>query len=190
MKYLTLLFTFLTSFAYAHPHIWIDSSAWLVGSATQVERVKAKWTFDELYSATFILEADVNKDKVVDAAELQIVVDEVFGGGQEDLKAFFLFQFGGKNAPFAFENAKAYVRDDLLIYEFDAVFEEPQSLVGEHKIAFYDPEFYVAFEQDLELNLPEGAACKQLLAEDKEISIYMGFINPETYKLTCEVAAE
>ncbi|MDD9912218.1 MAG: DUF1007 family protein [Alphaproteobacteria bacterium] len=170
---------------FAHPHVWADTQLELLVEGRQITGLRVRWVFDELYSASFLVEADSNQNKELDILEAAQVVKEVFEEGQRDLYSFMLVKSAQEERAFTLENARIWMEDELLHYVFDIVLEVPVPLSGQHKFATYDPSFYVAFEQDLEMKLPADVQCEQKLAGDASISIYMGLVNPETYTLSC-----
>ena len=176
--------------ARAHPHVWVYTDVQVNVVQHQgrahTNQLQVHWEFDELYSASFLLEMDTNANKTLEPAELAPIKKNVFEDGQADLFPFMLMQFGGKKVPFNLKNPEIWMDEkDILHYRFDLVFQTPQPLAGEPKIAFYDPEFYVSFEQNYDLGLPAGAPCTAELKPDKTISIYMDLVNPEVYHLNC-----
>lgn len=172
--------------AVAHPHIWVHVSTTMLAENGYIQGFKSQWSFDEMYSESFLMDADVNLNKKLDAFEADDVKNTVFNPNNADILKFFLHKMNGKNTEFTFKDVKVWFEDDVLNYSFTALFNKPQPLKGTHKVAVFDPEFYVSFEQDLDMTLPTGIACTQELTEDDVITIYNGLVNPETYKLNCQ----
>lgn len=183
----TILSLFIpVSALWAHPHIWAHTTLKLLTQDDKFQGFQVTWVFDELYSTSFLLEADTNKNHKLDPEEADFTINAVFTEGEEDLFPFFHIAPHLKTEPFSLQNPQiSMTAQDELMYKFDVIFDVPTSLKGSHKFGIFDPEFYVAFEQDLDLIIPKNANCTQYLQEDLSISIYNGLVNPETYTLTC-----
>lgn len=173
--------------AFAHPHIWVDTSLEILADSGEMTGVRVRWSFDELYSTSFLQEADSNSNKKLEKSEADKTIQAVFVQDQEALYPFMYIRPFGGEIGYSLKNPFIWMDGEYLKYQFDIVFDMPQPLNGHHEFGIYDPEFYVAFEQDLNMRLPASmSSCKQTLAENQNISIYMDMVNPETYKLICE----
>lgn len=172
--------------AFAHPHIWVDTLLELLVTDKQITGLRVHLSFDEMYSTSFLMDADTNKNKHLDSNETKETIQAVFIDGQKDLYPFMYVAPHTQQTPFTLKKPSIWMKDKSLNYQFDIVFDKPQPLQGHHKFAIYDPEFYVGFEQELDIKMPSGVSCEQALEENKSISIYMGLVNPETYTLICE----
>lgn len=150
--------------------------------------IRVHWVFDEMYSSAFLVEADLNGNRKIEEEETLQTVKAVFIDGEKDLYPFMHIAPLGNKASFKLQHPQIWMENEYLNYKFDIVFDTPQPLAGQHQFGMYDPEFYVAFEQDLNIKLPTQVSCVQELAENESISIYMGLIHPETYKMSCNSA--
>lgn len=182
---LALSLIFVATSASAHPHVWVDSKMTMLTKDGTMTGFRVSWAFDEFYSTIFLAEADVNGNKILDADEIRASVSAVFEQEQKELYPFFFVKPGGNGKKFTLQNANVFMKEGKVYYVFDIVLDEPQPIKGKHFFGIYDPEFYVYFEQDVSIKLPEGVSCEQKLSENKNISIYYDMINPETYTLTC-----
>jgi len=180
-----LLCLFLPIQGRAHPHIWVSTTLELLVEKSHITGLNVHWEFDALYSTSFLTEADSNKNKELDATETQETIQAVFIEGQTDLYPFMHVAPNSQKTPFKVIKPKIWLEDESLNYTFNIMLETPQPLQGTHEFAIYDPEFYVAFEQDLDMKLPAGITCQQTLEENENISLYFDTVNPETYTLTC-----
>lgn len=172
--------------ALAHPHIWVYTSIEMITENDKITALRVNWNFDELYSTSFLQEADENKNKKLEPEEAAKTIQAVFIDGQEDLYPFMYIRHNGQKIDFTLENPTIWMEDETLRYQFDIKLKTPQPIKGTHALGIYDPEFYVAFEQDWTMKLPENVTCEQELAENKKISIYFDSVNPETYALACQ----
>lgn len=171
--------------AFAHPHVWVNTSLELLIEGKKITGIRAHLSFDEMYSTSFLMDADTNGNKKLDQNETQEIIQAVFLDNQKDLYPFMYMAPLGKEVKFTLHKPSIWMEDEYLNYKFDIIFDEAKPVKGIHEFGMYDPEFYVAFEQDLDMKLPEGISCKQQLEENKNISIYMDMVNPETYTLVC-----
>lgn len=168
-----------------HPHVWLDTSLELLVEQGNIIGIKVHWEFDALYSTSFLVEADTNNNKQLDVNETADTIKAVFTDGQQDLYQFMHIAPIGKKENFTLTNPKVWMENENLNYTFNIMLTTPQPVIGQHEFGIYDPEFYVAFEQDLNMILPAGVTCEQSLKENPNISIYYDLVNPETYTLTC-----
>lgn len=185
--FLTFIGTFIPQVLMAHPHIWVYTSVVPVVESGLIQSLKIQWNFDEVYSATFIQEADTNLDGKIEKSEVQHTIKSVFEDDPQSLYPFMYMHLNGQPQKFSLFNPKIWLSDDeTLNYSFEIQFKESVPVVGKHEFGFFDPEFYVSFEQSYEMKLPKGVNCNYELKENLNISIYDGLVNPETYKMNCE----
>jgi len=175
----------VASVASAHPHVWVTTKLELLKENDKIKGLRVLWGFDEFYSTIFLTEADTNGNKILDRDEIETSINSVFNQEQQELYPFFFMKPAGKKAAFSLKNADVYMDKGTVYYKFDVIFDTPQPLKGNHRFGIYDPEFYVSFDQDLKVQLPDGANCTQNIAEDESISIYYDMVNPEIYTLKC-----
>lgn len=184
-----LAFTLLPNWSNAHPHVWVYTSVEILLSNKQITGVKVHWNFDELYSASFLQDADANQNLKLEENELRYTLNSVFKDNLEALYSFMHIKMDQQKSKFKLLNPKIWMGDDeTLNYVFELELEEPVSLDGLHEIAFYDPEFYISFEQDLDLKWSQETECAYKLRENRKIIIYDGLVHPETYQLNCSGA--
>lgn len=183
----TVLFNISIQNVFAHPHIWVYTDVAPVVRNGFINSFKVHWNFDEVYSATFIQDADTNFNGKIEESEVQHTIQTVFEQDPEILYTFMYMHLNGHKQKFTLNKPKIWLsEDETLNYSFDIIFDDPIPLVGVHEFGFFDPEFYVSFEQSYEIDLPENLNCSYELKENLEISIYDGLVNPETYKMKCE----
>ncbi len=171
--------------AFSHPHIWVNADLELLTKKHQITGIRVKWSFDELYSTSFLVESDTNKNKQLEPNEVANTIKEVFITGEKDLYPFIYISMAGKKTTFTLKNPNVWMTNDYLHYQFDIILDDPKEINGQHHFGIYDPEFYVAFEQNIKMKIPDEVSCSQILQKDRNISLYMGTFNPEIYTLTC-----
>ncbi|MBE7184381.1 MAG: DUF1007 family protein [Methylobacterium mesophilicum] len=146
--------------AQAHPHVFAEARLEVTLNPDEtVKSLRHVWRFDDVFSATVVMEFDKNGDLKLDDAEMADVSKTIF----ESLGEYGYFQVvtaDGKDvamkppAPFV-----AQYQDDRLIVLFESEPAQPLKLRGKLDFGIYDPSFYTAidFTDDKELvveNLP------------------------------------
>ena len=72
------LFTKSPFFIFSHPHIFIENSFTFVFNQTELEGIRIKWIFDDIFSAQIILDFDINKNNIFDENEIKAVEQGAF----------------------------------------------------------------------------------------------------------------
>jgi len=138
--------------AYAHPHVFVDANIEIVrndkGEFTELRHV---WRFDELFSATIILDFDKNGDDKLNKVELKEVTDTIHKSISE-FDFFTAIRIAGKPVDFYEpDELKAYFKDDQMIMLLEVEPSKPQDLTSEPvRISISDTSFYVAFDYTVE----------------------------------------
>jgi ABC-type uncharacterized transport system substrate-binding protein len=133
--------------ALAHPHVFADATLEVeVGKDRTVASLGHVWRFDDLFSATVLLEFDKNKDLVLDDAELESVGATV----RDSLAEFGYFQLvtaDGKDVEMKAPDRMIATYDkDQLIIMFQSQPAKPLKLAGRIDFGVYDPTFYTAID--------------------------------------------
>ena len=136
-----------TASALAHPHVFAEASLEVaVDDEGMVTALRHVWRFDDLFSATVMLEFDANADLVLDNEELETVGAVI----HESLAEFGYFQFvtaGGKDVEMhAPDRIMANFQDNQLIILFESRPTRPLKLDGTVDFGVYDPTFYTAID--------------------------------------------
>lgn len=133
--------------ARAHPHVFAEASLEVaVDDNETVSSLRHVWRFDDLFSATVMLEFDTNADLVLDNDELEAVGKVI----HESLGEFDYFQVvsaGGKPVEMAApERIMADYQDNQLLILFETRPSRPLTLDGAVDFGVYDPTFYTAID--------------------------------------------
>lgn len=134
--------------AAAHPHIFAEARLdVVVGEGGTVEALRHLWRFDDLFSATVIVEFDKNGDLHLDEAELQQVSDTIYGS-LNDFNYFQMVTADGKDVEMARPEAlmATMETDNQLIVFFESRPKKPLKLEGKLAFGVYDPTFYTAID--------------------------------------------
>ncbi len=192
---------FASPAGWAHPHVWVNTDLTLIIEDGAFTGLRVKWVFDPLYSVSFMQEVDTNGNQRLEDAEVAPIIKATFETDLAALKPFFLLAFNRpdtslKDDPYAHVPAADFTipqadiwytpADEALHYAFTLKFTTPHPISGQHKVAVYDPSYYIAFEQALDISYTKPTTCQEKLTEDKSLTIYQGLVNPETYKITCK----
>lgn len=135
------------SWAPAHPHVFAEASLEVtVAPDRTVTSLGHVWRFDDLFSATVLLEFDRNQDLQLDEAELEEVASVVHGS----LAEFGYFQMvvaNGKDVTMrAPDRLIATFENEQLVIMFRSEPAEPLKLSGKIDLGIYDPTFYTAID--------------------------------------------
>jgi len=136
--------------ALAHPHVFVEANIEVLrnaeGAFTEVRHV---WRFDELFSATILIDYDENGDGKLDEAELKQVTDTVKSSIAE-YDFYTAVRAGEKALEFYEPEAlNAYYEDGRMIMflalELDKPLPSSQSSI---RVSASDSSYYVAFDFD------------------------------------------
>jgi len=137
-----------SSTAVAHPHVFVDAQMEVVvneeGKFTELRHV---WRFDELFSATLILDFDKNGNAKLDKDEIEEITDIV----QESIAEydFYTALRSGTDVINFYEPEKinAYMENDQMIMFLSIEPEFPHDFKkAPLRISASDTSYYVAFE--------------------------------------------
>ncbi|MFC5386138.1 DUF1007 family protein [Aquamicrobium segne] len=144
--------------ARAHPHVFAEARLDVVFESKQpaIQALRHLWRFDDLFSATVLMEFDANADLKLDDGELQEVANTIHAS----LADFSYFQFITVNGQDMEMNPPASImanfENNQLIILFESEAQTPITLAGDIRISVYDPTFYTAidFTQDANMAAP------------------------------------
>lgn len=160
--------------AMAHPHIWAEARVDLEIDKGGVTALQHVWRFDDIFSATVIVEFDKNADNKLDNDELAEVSKTV----GESLAEYDYFQTvlqdGYDVDTLAPEFIAAEMQDNRLVLLFESRLKKPLPLSGKLEFAIYDPTFYTAidFVNDSDMvsdGLPSRCARKVVRPDPDEL---------------------
>jgi len=159
----------------AHPHIFIEAKIHIqIDENNFVTKLHQEWRFDPLFSATVLLDFDINGNRQLDRAEID-VLDQTIRASLSEFDFFQSITANGRNM--------ALVEPDMLTTsmkdnELYLILENrPASPLALERGSFYlftlyDPTFYVAvdFARDIDIalhGLPDFCTS-QMLRPDGE----------------------
>ena len=176
---------------YAHPHVWVDAAVTFVFTeAGELESVRQRWVFDELFSSWVIEAHDADADRRFADDELR----SLRAGAFDNLKDYGYFTHLRVNGqPVPLEQVvrfEAEVQGDRLAYTFTLDLPNPVAPArGQVALGVFDPEYYVELTLDQQdpvqfEGLPAGA-CSFEVYYDAENPIYFGMVEPPMIGLQC-----
>lgn len=133
--------------ALAHPHIYAEARLEIVADDTnQITELRNVWRFDELFSASVVMDYDKNSNAQLDADELQEVGQTVLDSLQE-YNYYTAIVDNGKNVNVTRPDAiTADYKDGQLLLMFAVKPAEPMALKGNISFGVYDPTMYTAMD--------------------------------------------
>ncbi|QCM07947.1 DUF1007 family protein [Agrobacterium tumefaciens] len=151
--------------AVAHPHIFAEARMEIVeGPNGTIQEVRNIWRFDEMFSASVVMDYDKNSDLKLDKDELAEIGNTVL----ESLAEYSYYTFiTADSKPVAFGKPEAIhvdYRDNQILMFFSVKPTKPLAIKGKLSFGAWDPTMYTAidFAKDADL-ATEGKdlnACK------------------------------
>ncbi|MFP1632195.1 DUF1007 family protein [Zhengella sp. ZM62] len=130
----------------AHPHVWAEARLDLAIEDGKVAALQHVWRFDDIFTATVVIEFDKNADNRLDDGELAEIGSTV----RESIADYDFFQVvqadGQDVAMRAPDTVIADYQDERLVILFESRLATPLPLNGTLTFAVYDPTFYTAID--------------------------------------------
>jgi ABC-type uncharacterized transport system substrate-binding protein len=119
-----IVFMFLGSLAFGHPHMWIDVNFDLHWEGQALSRLDVHWVFDLAFTEQILYDYDYNQDRRLSAEEVKDVKLYAFDNLQNlDYFVVLALNQTTQTMPPA-ENFQAWIEDDLLNYSFTLDFKK------------------------------------------------------------------
>ena len=170
MRFLSLLVAgaaFITpATAFAHPHIFAEARLEVVaGDDGTVSELRNVWRFDEMFSASVVMDFDKNSNAALDPDELAEVGQTVLES-LEEFSYYTTITEDGKTIKVAKPDAiNVDYKDGQLLMFFTVKPGEAMPLKGKLTFGVYDPTMYAAMDfasdDDLIAVGDKFAACKR-----------------------------
>lgn len=176
----------------AHPHVFVDARMEVViNEENAFTELRHVWRFDELFSATLLIDFDNNGNNQLDEDEIKEITDTV----QKSIAEYDFYTAIRKGKEvinfYEPEEIKAYMEDDRMIMLLAIEPENPVKLGDEMlRISASDTSYYVAFDFTSENIVLDGnkSACNKsvnipdydaLYADNADTLTEAFFDNPE-----------
>ncbi len=133
--------------ALAHPHIFAEARLEIVADGSnQITELRNVWRFDELFSASVVMDFDKNSNAQLDPDELQEVGQTVLDSLAE-YNYYTTITDNGKSIKVNKPDAiTADYKDGQLLLMFAVKPAEPMPLKGTMSFGVYDPTMYTAMD--------------------------------------------
>lgn len=137
----------MPSAAFAHPHIYAEARLEIVADASnQITELRNVWRFDELFSASVVMDFDKNSNAQLDPDELQEVGQTVLDSLAE-YNYYTSITDNGKSVKVNKPDAiTADYKDGQLLLMFAVKPAVPIPLKGRMSFGVYDPTMYTAMD--------------------------------------------
>ncbi len=151
--------------AMAHPHVFAEARLEVIeGADGKVQEVRNIWRFDEMFSASVVLDYDKNSDAKLDKGELADIGTTVI----ESLAEFSYYTFisaDGKTVDVAKpDTIHVDYKDNQILMFFSVKPKTPLPIKGKLSFGAWDPTMYTAIDfakdTDLVVKGTHLAACK------------------------------
>lgn len=152
--------------ASAHPHVFAESRLEIETSKDgMITELRHVWRFDEIFSASVVLDFDENNDLELDDGEL-VKIGEIVRQSLAEYDYYTNVSVDGKDfAMSAPDVLNADYADGQLLLFFAMQPEKPLELKGKISAGVYDPTLYAAMEfindEDLIVTGPSADKCQR-----------------------------
>jgi ABC-type uncharacterized transport system substrate-binding protein len=131
----------------AHPHVFADARLdVVVNSDGTVKALKHAWIFDDVFSATVIIDFDKNGDNKMEPNEI-LAVEKTIHESLAEYGYFQLVTVNGVDVKMVPPPAiHASFKGQQMTVKFESVPAKPLKLAGTVDFGIYDPTFYTAID--------------------------------------------
>jgi len=129
--------------AWAHPHVFIDSSMEFEMKGEECVGVWQEWTFDVVFSADLIGQFDADRDGSFSASEITSIQARAFSNLRKYGYFTFLRKGDARSCPESVERFEASQKDGRVTYRFRLPLEG-KGFSGDFSVATFDSTFYCA----------------------------------------------
>jgi ABC-type uncharacterized transport system substrate-binding protein len=105
-------------YAWCHPHVFIENSFTFVFSEGRLEGLSVTWVFDEMFSASIIMENDRNRNGAFEEKEIRAVERGAFANLRNFNYFLFLDSGGSRMKIKAVRDFRAEILGRKLVYHF------------------------------------------------------------------------
>ncbi len=170
---------------WAHPHVFIQQNLKIVFNENGLAGFNVHWTFDEMFSNMICQDHDMNKNGILEKAEVASIKDKAFSYIAEF--NYFIYVKINKT-PFKVKyvtDFSAEIQNNKLIYDFFIPCHIRAVKEFKHiNIATYDPSYYSAIyytaKHPFSIVNKDKFEARIEIKKDKNTLIYYDQINPWT----------
>lgn len=162
--------------AWVHPHVFADALLDVVVSGNgTVKSLKHSWLFDDVFSATVIVQFDKNGDGKMEPDETR-EVEQTIHSSLADYGYFQLVTVNGRDVKMKPPPAiHASFKGQQMTIKFESEPAEPLPLSGTVDFGIYDPTFYTAIDfredKDMRVDKLPKACARSVIRPDPDTAI-------------------
>lgn len=174
--------------AYGHPHIFIEASITFVFENDGLKGVRVVWLFDEMFSASIIMDFDANKNRVFEIQEINAVRLGAFSN-LANFGYFLHAEIGGVKIPVkSVTDFSAGIIGGRLSYTFFVPLRVDAADGGNSAcVACFDDTYFCDIryvkKDPVRLENEAGFVCFWELVDDKKNAYWGGMIVPKKIEL-------
>ncbi len=176
--------------AAAHPHGYADTKVTFVLEGGRIGVIRVEWTFDQVYSAMLLDNADLDRDGRINEDERVFAIED----WQLNLEEFDYFTHltlnGAPVSPVEARNLDIRFADGRGLLSYDVVISPPADPAATAvAVGVYDKEFYLFFNplaSDPVAVAGAGGHCETRIVDDPDRAYYFGQVIPKRYDLLCQ----
>jgi ABC-type uncharacterized transport system substrate-binding protein len=179
-----LLFFNLTTGVWAHPHVFADNNIVFVFDRNGLAGVQIRWTFDELYSSSLILDYDKNRDHTFNPVEIRELTKQALS----DLKGNHYFthiRMNGREFSIStISDFKVAIKKNRAVYSFFVPC--PMMVKASEQtadVSCYDETYYIEIASDYQkaaaVDDKFGFHHRLFVTDDEENCYYFGQVLPQ-----------
>jgi ABC-type uncharacterized transport system substrate-binding protein len=183
-----LLFIIFIPVVWAHPHVFAENNVVFDFNGKGLTGVKIRWTFDELYSSSIIMDYDKNRDRTFEPDEAKKLARQAMA----DLKLNHYFTYvrvNGRDFPVnSIKDFQVAINQGRVVYSFCvpcpiSVRTTEQSV----DVSCYDENYYIAistsYQKAATVVNKFGFNTFINVSDDEESFCYFGQIIPQKITL-------
>lgn len=170
------LSTLLTTYAYSHPHSFVDLKNKVVVDGTMLRSFQMEWMLDEIASSELIYEMNNSVDK---AKTRQAITAEMVHSARQN--HYFSVLYNSKNQPIKFSSqpteTRFEIKNNRVVFYITFHLSKPYELKQNKVIlSTYEPSYYIAMEYNRanEISI-SNPSCKVTLLQpqvDNKLRLY------------------
>jgi ABC-type uncharacterized transport system substrate-binding protein len=172
---------------FSHPHVFIENSFAFIFDDNNLEGIRVKWVFDEMFSASVIMDFDIDRNNIFEGKEIKAVEEGAFSN-LENYHYYLYVTIGNTQSTVStIQDFTAEIKNNRIIYYFFV----PLDIKSENKekrvqVGCYDNTYfchvYNSETDPVILENNSGLECSWEIVEDKD-NVYWVTIIPEVVVL-------
>ena len=170
-KILFIIFIFISTLSYSHPHVFIKADITVCYNETGINKLRMKYTFDKIFSNDLMQMFDKNKNKKFEASEIVQVKAKAFSNLVNFEYFVYVIQDGRKIKHKSVSGFRATINNGVVTYYFNINTNvDIGNSPTEVKIAVYDYSYYI--NVDVNKGNPKFEDPDNFIYADKIIKDY------------------